>query len=465
MKYSIRPTFQLPFPVSGKHAIRVLAVACLLVSGFVSADDLCGKRPAGAVVAPGSFEQQLLSLKTPDQAQREIRTGLCSKDSVYAFLTGEPAYRYGHCFIAAGSARNFWNADHRQAQAMLQRFRTDCISWAEKRYQPQLAAIAAGNRARLRRLRAQALRKQAAQQNVNAVAKTVQGADRVAPAPHPAPHPAGQRQALQQALEAVRGRHHGRLLQWSGGPSDEAQASAELAAWLLATDLSGHGDSEQPGPAHLQQHLNALLGRHRIAAVSASGKAGEYRVQIRAGRSDFSIDAYVESHQPPGTDSTPRVLFEQHGQRLRPVAAVLQTPGQVVTATRLEGGNLPLKVLPAGGTSRLPAAPTRVQLQLRCVPHDGGQVMPLARCLKPDGEIRILTLEKDEQFSYRKLQRRQRRYRAGIKPPYVLLVRTGDGNRRGELQLTISDVTRDNNPALFDSRAVGRGDSLFVYAE
>ena len=444
---------------TGNHAIRALTFFCSLVPLSVSAADACNTLSTRTEGKPGAFEQRLQSLETGDDLDREIRNSLCTKDSVFAFLTDEPAYHYGSCFVAAGDVDRFWNADHQQAQAMLIRFRSNCIAWAEKRYRPLMAQIEANARTRAERQRAQAFQQRAEQERAKALAEAKHRAE------HMAQHESSRQQALQQALKTVRSRHNVSILQWSAERIAPTQQSNELAAWLLATDLSATRGETPPTPRHLQQHLNALLGKPRVEAVTATGNAQEYRVRIQSGHNNFTMDAFIETNHPPAGDIMPWVLFERRERQLTPVAAVLQTPEQVLTATRLESRGLPLKPLPDRNITRLPVSAGAVHIQLRCVPHDGGQPMPLGRCLKPDGEINVLTPNKSERHVYTTFHRQQREYQAEIKSPYALLVRTGDANRRGELQLKVIDTTQTDKPALFDSRAIARRDNLFVYSE
>lgn len=387
---------------------------------------------------------------------RLVRTELCTKNNVYAFLTGEDAHRYGRCFISADKADNFWNANQQQAQAMLQRFRASCVRWADKRYQPLVMRINTSTRVRVEQIRTQKLQQDVARQRAQTVAETQRHTEQAEQ------RGTLHRKSLQDAL-TTHSQRSGGTLRWSAELAIADPPTNELTAYLLATRFSASGDRSDP--KHAQQLLNKLLGKPQVEAVTATGNINEYRVRIQSSYNGFTVDAFVNSEQPLTGDILPWVLFKHREHELIPTAVVLQTSQQTLAATRLEGSTLPLRTLPKNKVTRLPENISAVRVQLRCVPHDGGKVMPLNHCLKADGEISVLTATASEQYSYKNLSRKQRNHQFEVKPPFVITVLTGKANRRGELQLKIIDLTQTDKPALFNNRAIAKHDSLFVYAE
>ncbi len=439
--------------------VLALALSLGLISLTTQAADYCNAVSVQAGGKLEAFDRHIQTLKTKDAIDKAIRIELCTKDNVFAFLTDEPAYAYGRCFVPASATDSFWNADHAKSLAMMQHFQAACVHWALLRYQPLVKRVEARTRRHAEQLRALKLKQSAEQERAKAIAEAKHRAEQLAQ------RESSRRQALQQAMQTVHDRHNHGSLQWSTDLGSPDRHSMELASYLLAADLTAFSSEKQTSRKHLIQHLNELLGKPRVKSVTATGKAQEYRVTIQSSYNDFSVDAFVNATQPPAGDATAWVLFEYRKSELTPVAAVLQTADQVLTAARLAGGNLPLMSLPDRKVTRLPASADAVQVQLRCVPHDGGRPMPLAHCLKPDGEINVLTSGDSEKQFYKDFTRKQRAYRFSIRPPFVLLARTGDDNRRGELQLKLIDTTQTDNPALFDSRAIARHDSLFVFSE
>ncbi len=415
--------------------------------------------PAEPDEIPGAVDQRIQKLDNKETLNQAIHNQLCTRDNIFAFLTGEADYSYGKCFIPEHMADAFWDTDHAKSKTMLARFRKDCIRWAETRYQPLIARAEAVVRQHTEKQRTIKLKQHAEQQRSRAVAEAQQRAERTVQLE------LSRKQAIQNAMAALQDSPRNTGLQWSADGTTGQQPNGELAAWLLAADLAGV-DTDTRSPAeHIKQHLNSLLGKPGVVAITATGNEDEYRVQIQSDQQNIALEAFVHSKQPPAKEATPWVLFERRNALLVPVAAVIQTTQQVLTAERLTGGELPVKPLPLRSATRLPTSSGPLHIQLRCVPQGGGQPMPLGSCLKPDGEISVLSQMTREQLRYDTLPRKQRSYQVTVKAPFALLVRTGEANRRGELGLKIIDTSQTREPELFDSRAVARRDSLFVYSE
>ena len=439
--------------------LRHTLVLCLcLAPGTVLSTTDCNSTQAGAPRVPSAFEQYIRDPEHSHLLKQAIRTSLCTRDNIFAFLTGEPEHRYGTCFIPARQAESFWDADHKTSESLLAAFRRDCISWAEQRYQARIARIETNARRQAEQQRRAMLRRKAEQQRVLAMTRArqqAQHADKLA---------SSHRRAVQEALQSLQGDTRGFGLQWFPAAASEQDTNPELAAFLLATDLQLKA-SNPPPAEHARLHLNNLLGEPRITAVNTTGTKNEYRVQIRSTHPGLVIEAFVRSSLPPAVDATPWVLFTYREGRLVPVAAVLQTPQQVLTAERVSGGELQLKTLPEKHTEHLAADGGPVQVRLQCMPQGGGDPMPLRNCLKPDGEISILSRTHHAEHSYDNLQRRQREYRTTLNAPFSLLARTGRSNRLGALEVRIVTTTGKDTAEVFNSRAVARRDSLFVYSE
>ncbi|HHH42776.1 MAG TPA: hypothetical protein ENK49_01440, partial [Gammaproteobacteria bacterium] len=248
-----------------RPVIMMLAVICHFTALPATADE-CTRLPAPAGGKLADFDQAILPLKSRRNLERHIRDDLCAKQNIYAFLTGETAYRYGGCFIPAREADGFWNANHQQSESLLWRFRTHCIHWAEKRYQSRLARLDTGERRSQKK-------------------KSLPGADR-APVKASRTQPPGGRQAAQaqkppsrqQAITAALESHSGSKLQWPGAPARAQQSNPELAAYLFATELLNPGGETEAAAGHLQQHFDTMMGRPQVLSVTATGRDREYQV-------------------------------------------------------------------------------------------------------------------------------------------------------------------------------------------
>ena len=431
---------------------------CLASAAAVAQGD-CPPMPADPDEILGAVDQRIQKLENKETLKRAVRNQLCTHDNIFAFLTGEAGYSYGQCFIPEHLSDAFWDSDHAKSKSMLTRFRKDCIRWAEMRYQPLIARAEAVVRQRTETQRAVKLKQHTEQQRSRAVADAQQLVGRTSQLE------LSRKQAIQDAMVMVQDTLHNTGLQWSADATAEQQPNGELAAWLLAADLLGVDTNTRLQTEHTEQHLNSLLGKPSVVAITATGDEDEYRVQIQSEQQNIAVDAFVHSEQPPTNEATSWVLFEHRNALLIPVAAVIQTTQQVLTAERLTGGELQVKPLPLRSATRLPTSDGPLHIQLRCVPQGGGQPMPLGSCLKPDGEISVLSQMTQKQIRYNTLPRKQRSYQVTVRAPFALLVRTGEANRRGELGLKIIDTSQTKEPELFDSRAVARHDSLFVYSE
>ena len=426
---------------------------------FVLAAGLLLTPPALAQCQAGGehlarFERELPQLRSLQEMQQKIQGQLCSRDSIFAYLKEESGFAYGRCFVPAEASERFWDARHEQAEVLLKEFGRACERWAQQRYGERMKDIEAQARREAARARARELARRAEQARARALAEARARAERES----------SRRAALDRALEQAYARDPGELLlQWTVASDVRPGLDPTLAAHLLQAEL-GEGAEEVPPAGHLQQHLSALLGQPRTEAIQPAGRTGEYRLRIVSALRDFRLDAVFRAERPPSGELRPWVLFERRGTTLMPAAVVVQTGDEVLKASHIETPGLALGAPPGKRVARLPGG-VRLQVELRCEPHDGGQTFPIRQCLKPDGEISLLGPEGARRHAYDSFQHRQRGLRLELTTPGALLLRTGKANRRGELHLKIIDKGASEHPVLYDGRLIARRDSLFVYSE
>ncbi len=439
------------------RAINVLALFLAAASLAVPAH-ATGTCPAGspdAESALAEFDRRIGALDDSASIHQSIHKQLCARDKLFAFLTGEGGYDYVSCFIEGKDTDRFWNTDHTSSRKMLADFRLACARWANDRYRNLLNRIAA---------RGQAIVKIG---NETAPASAARPKTAIKPPPAAAPKAsaAAIRERAQQAIRetmAGGGPNPKRtMLQWNSD-AGEAPYPAELSAWLLSLDL----DTEHSAPAtHARNHLDDMLGTPRVTKVSPAENPNAYRVTMRSQRMDFALEGWVEGDHAPSPNSKAWVLFRHEGNALLPAAAVLHDDQRVFRTVRIVGKPLSLRTPPENGGTRLEDREDGLRLKIRCVPQGGGRASPLGSCLRPDGEIRILDSSTEKQLRYDSLPRSQRELQIEIHPPFLLLARTGGGNRRGELETTITRPGQESREPVYKHRAIARHDNIFVYSE